>query len=123
MEMADIEIQSLIPENAKSAPTPEEFLKLLALEDAAFERMQTAVVKEGRVLRYIASLENGKAKVGLQRIAPEHPFYSISGNDNVIAFTTSRYQKNPLVVRGPGAGAEVTSAGVFADILRLTFNL
>lgn len=123
LEMADLEIQSLIPENARSAPTSEEFLKMLAVEDAAFERLQTAVAKEGKVLRYIATLENGKAKVGLQRIAPEHPFYSISGNDNVIAFTTSRYQKNPLVVRGPGAGAEVTSAGVFADILRLAFNL
>jgi aspartokinase/homoserine dehydrogenase 1 len=103
--MADVEIQSLV-----------------AIEDATFEGMRAAAVKEGRVLRYVASLENGKAKAALQRIGPEHPFYSISGNDNVIAFTTSRYLKNPVVVRGPGAGAEVTAAGVFADILRLVLN-
>ena len=78
-----------------------------------------AAVNEGQVLRYIASLENGKAKVRLERIGSQHPFYLMSGNDNVIAFTTSRYNKNPLVIRGPGAGAEVTAAGVFADILRL----
>ncbi|MCI0442513.1 bifunctional aspartate kinase/homoserine dehydrogenase I [bacterium] len=119
MEMGDIEVQSLIPENAKNAPTAEEFLKLLAFEDAAFERMRAAAVNEGQVLRYIASLENGKAKVGLERVGSQHPFYLISRNDNVIAFTTSRYNKNPLVIRGPGAGAEVTAAGVFADILRL----
>jgi len=102
LEMADVEIQSLVE-----------------IEDTAFERLRAATVKEGRVLRYVASLENGKAKAGLARIAVEHPFYSISGNDNVIAFTTSRYDKNPLVIRGPGAGPEVTAAGVFADILRL----
>jgi bifunctional aspartokinase / homoserine dehydrogenase 1 len=102
LEMADVEIQSLV-----------------GIEDATFERMRATTVKERQVLRYIASLENGKAKAGLQRIGAEHPFYSISGNDNVIAFTTSRYEKNPLVIRGPGAGPDVTAAGVFADILRL----
>jgi aspartokinase/homoserine dehydrogenase 1 len=121
-EMADIEIHNLIPENAKNAASPEEFLKLLAKEDSEFERIRETAAKESRVLRYIASLENGKAKVGLRSIAAEHPFYSISGNDNVIAFTTLRYEKNPLVVRGPGAGPEVTAAGVFADILRLAVN-
>lgn len=121
-EMADIEIHNLIPENAKNAASPEEFLKLLAKEDSEFERIWETAAKKSRVLRYIASLENGKAKVGLRSIAAEHPFYSISGNDNVIAFTTSRYEKNPLVVRGPGAGPEVTAAGVFADILRLAVN-
>jgi aspartokinase/homoserine dehydrogenase 1 len=122
MEMANIEVQSLIPENARSAASPEEFLELLAAEDVAFERMLAAAAKERQRLRYIATLENGKAKVGLQRITAEHPFYSIAGNDNVIAFATSRYEKNPLVVRGPGAGAEVTAAAVFADILRLSVN-
>lgn len=119
VEMTDLEIESLIPENTKNASGPEEFLKLLAIEDAEFERMQAAAAKEHQVLRYIATLENGKAKIGLRRVGAEHPFYSLSGNDNVIAFTTFRYEKNPLVIRGPGAGAEVTAAGVFADILRL----
>lgn len=119
MEMTDIEIQNLIPESAKNASSPEEFLKLLPKEDSEFERMRAAAAKEDQVLRYVASLENGKATVGLRRVSAEHPFYSISGNDNTIAFTTSRYEKHSLVVRGPGAGPEVTAAGVFADILRL----
>jgi aspartokinase/homoserine dehydrogenase 1 len=70
-------------------------------------------------LRYIAVLKDGKATVSLQAVGTSHPFYSILGNDNVIAFTTERYAQTPLVVRGAGAGAEVTAAGVISDILRL----
>jgi len=119
MEMEDIEVQSLVSESSQNASSPEEFLNLLAMEDAAFERMRAAAAREGQALRYVASLENGKARVAVQKIPPSHPFYSLSGNDNVIAFTTERYAKNPLVIQGPGAGPEVTAAGVFADILRI----
>jgi len=67
----------------------------------------------------IASLDNGKAKIGLQAVATDHPFYSLSGSDNMIVFTTERYKERPLVIRGPGAGAEVTAAGVFAEVIKL----
>ena len=79
--------------------------------------------KNGKVLRYIASLENGKTSVSLHEIDSEHPFYSLSGSDNIISYTTQRYQDRPLVVKGPGAGAEVTAAGVFADIIRISSYL
>ncbi|MEO1628834.1 MAG: hypothetical protein AAFV25_27035, partial [Bacteroidota bacterium] len=61
----------------------------------------------------------GKASIGLQAVDQQHPFYTLSGSDNMIVFTTERYKERPLVVRGPGAGAEVTAAGVFAEIIKI----
>ena len=67
----------------------------------------------------IATLENEEATIGLQEVDAQHPFYALSGSDNMIVFTTERYKERPLVVRGPGAGAEVTAAGVFAEIIKI----
>lgn len=67
----------------------------------------------------MAVLENGKAKVSLVSVPNDHPFYSLKGSDNIILLTTERYHDRPMVIRGPGAGAEVTAAGVFADIIRI----
>ena len=72
-----------------------------------------------RSLRFIARLEKGKAAVVLKEVDENHPFYHLSGSDNIISFTTARYHDRPLVVKGPGAGAEVTAAGVFADIISI----
>jgi aspartokinase/homoserine dehydrogenase 1 len=119
MEMEQIEVQSLVPQSCKDATDPESFLAQLTKEDSLFESWHAAAASEGKVLRHIAKLEDGKAKVSIQAVSPEHPFYSISGSDNVIAFTTERYSQNPLVIRGPGAGPAVTAAGVLADILRV----
>jgi len=69
-------------------------------------------------MRYLAMLQNGRARVALQSVDIHHPFYFLSGSDNIISFATTRYKERPLIVRGPGAGAEVTAAGVFADVLR-----
>ena len=71
------------------------------------------------MLRYIGKLEDGKASITLQMVDENHPFYMLSGSDNIISFTTDRYKERPLVVKGPGAGAEVTAAGVFADIINV----
>lgn len=78
-----------------------------------------------KVLRYVGVMDvvNGKGAVELRRYKKEHPFAQLSGSDNIIAFTTERYCKQPLIVRGPGAGAEVTAGGVFSDILRLASYL
>ena len=81
-----------------------------------FEQM---LKRTGKVLRMIARLENGQAKIGLQAVGSDHPFFSLNGSDNMIVFTTERYKERPLVVRGPGAGAEVTAAGVFAEIIQI----
>ena len=73
---------------------------------------------ENLILKYIASFENGKASVGLQSISADHNFANLSGKDNAVLFFTNRYADLPLVVKGAGAGADVTAAGVFADIIR-----
>jgi len=70
-------------------------------------------------LRYVASLEGGKASINLEMVSSESPFYNLASTDNMIVFYTSRYQERPLVVQGPGAGADVTAAGVFAEIIQL----
>jgi len=91
----------------------------LEKSDEHFTKMAAKAAKEGKALRMIASLDHGKASIGLKAVDASHPFYSLSGSDNMIVFTTERYKERPLVVRGPGAGAEVTAAGVFAEIIRI----
>jgi aspartokinase/homoserine dehydrogenase 1 len=75
------------------------------------------------VLRYVGVLERGRAQAGLKEFPATHPVASAKGSDNVIAFTTRRYRRTPLVVQGPGAGADVTAMGVFSDILKLLHYL
>ena len=70
-------------------------------------------------LKYVARLDNGRAKVGLKEIHPGHDFFNISGSDNIILFYTSRYKDNPLIIKGAGAGAAVTASGIFGDIIRI----
>lgn len=82
------------------------------------KKIETAAIN-GHVLRYIATLENGQAVVALKEVDPAHPFYSMRGSDNIISFTTKYYSETPLVVKGPGAGANVTAAGVLLDILQV----
>jgi aspartokinase/homoserine dehydrogenase 1 len=118
MEMDAIEIQNLVPESCRSVEGVETFLKKLEEEDATFERWRSAGAADGKVLRHIGTLEGGRARVAVEFVSNTHPFYSVTGSDNVIAFTTERYL-NPLVIRGPGAGPAVTAAGVLADILRV----
>ena len=75
------------------------------------------VEKEGAKMKYVAQLENGKAKVGIQLIKEGHDFYNLEGSDNIILFYTNRYKEQPLIVKGAGAGADVTASGIFADIM------
>lgn len=118
-EMEEIKIENLIPENCRQVSNIEEFFKKLKENDPQFNEIQAKAAKANQKLRYIGTIENGKAQVSLQSVDQNHPFYSLSGSDNIISFTTNRYKDRPLVVKGPGAGAEVTAAGVFADILRI----
>ncbi len=86
--------------------------------DEVYEQRRSEAAARGERLRYVATLEQGAATVALRSVPPAHPFYNLSGSDNIVAITTSRYSTTPLVIKGPGAGASVTAAGVFADILR-----
>jgi aspartokinase/homoserine dehydrogenase 1 len=110
-------------ENCSGSITADEFLKRLENSDEVFEKLRIEAEEKNQKLRYQASLQNGKIKVGLTSVDSSHPFYSLSGSDNIIQFITSRYNDRPMVIRGPGAGAEVTAAGVFADIIRIGNNI
>lgn len=122
MEEADVEIESVLPKASLEAKTVEDFYATLKTEDAHFAKLKDAAEKDGKVLRYIGKLENGKVSITLQMVDENHPFYMLSGSDNIISFTTDRYRERPLVVKGPGAGAEVTAAGVFADLINVGAN-
>jgi homoserine dehydrogenase len=96
--------------------------RLAAYDTAMAERVRRASAR-GNVLRYVGTLENGRARAGLKEFPRQHPVAAAKGTDNVIAFTTKRYARTPLVVQGPGAGADVTAMGVFSDILKLLHAL
>ncbi|WP_183562366.1 bifunctional aspartate kinase/homoserine dehydrogenase I [Mucilaginibacter sp. SP1R1] len=122
MEEADVDIESVLPQASLQAKTVEDFYATLKTEDAHFAKLKDQAEKDGKVLRYIGKLEDGKVTITLQMVDENHPFYMLSGSDNIISFTTDRYKERPLVVKGPGAGAEVTAAGVFADLINLGAN-
>jgi aspartokinase/homoserine dehydrogenase 1 len=119
MEAADVIIESILPKACLEATTVDDFYAALKTEDAFFGKLKSEAETNGKVLRYIGKLENGKAAISLQMVDESHPFFTLSGSDNVISFTTDRYKERPLVVKGPGAGAEVTAAGVFADLINV----
>jgi aspartokinase/homoserine dehydrogenase 1 len=123
IELKDVKIQSLMPAAAKKAKNNNEFLKILSKHDSEFEKMRKHAENTEKVLRYIAKYENGKAEITLEKIGKDHPFYFLDGSDNVVAFTTQFSKGKQVVVRGPGAGAEVTASGVFADIIRASHYL
>ncbi|RWY52362.1 bifunctional aspartate kinase/homoserine dehydrogenase I [Mucilaginibacter gilvus] len=122
MEAADVQIDNILPQSCLDAQTVEDFYAALKSEDAFFANLKDTAERDKKVLRYIGKLENGKASITLQMVDENHPFYMLSGSDNIISFTTDRYKDRPLVVKGPGAGAEVTAAGVFADLINVGAN-
>jgi len=119
LEMKDVRVESLISMKSKKAKSVLDFFVELKKEDKDFEKLRKSANAKNQVLRYVATLEKGKARIGLRAVSREHPLYNMSGSDNVISFTTKRYNKTPLVIKGPGAGADVTSAGVLVDIIKL----
>lgn len=119
LEPSDVTVENILPEKCRRAPTVEAFFRELEKSDGLFEERRRQAESRGNVLRYIGTVADGRAGVSLSEAGQDHPFFSLSGSDNMIVFTTERYRERPLVVKGPGAGAEVTAAGVFADILRI----
>ncbi|HMI65570.1 MAG TPA: bifunctional aspartate kinase/homoserine dehydrogenase I [Cyclobacteriaceae bacterium] len=119
LEISDIQVENLVPEDCRKAGTLEEFFICLAKHDDQFEAWRKQAESKKEKLRYRSVLENGKTSIGLASVGESHPFYSLAGSDNIILLTTERYHERPMVIRGPGAGAEVTAAGVFADIIRI----
>lgn len=120
LEMSDIKVENILPQSCADAPSVDAFFEELVKFDLEFDKMRDDAKAEGKVLRLLATIENGGATVGLKAVGEDNPFYGLQGADNMISFTTSRYNERPLVVKGPGAGAEVTAAGVFAEIITIS---
>lgn len=97
----------------------EEFWKNLPKLDASFEERRKKLETEGKRLRFVAKYENGACEIGLQEVEMSHPFYDLEGSNNIIQITTERYNEYPMIIKGYGAGASVTAAGVFADIISI----
>lgn len=120
LELADISVESLVPKICQSANSADQFLEMLPKGDEQMKARSEEARQMGGTLAYVASFTPDEgAKTRLTVIKPDHPFSHLKGADNIISFTTDRYSERPLVVQGPGAGAEVTAAGVFADIVRI----
>lgn len=119
IEIGQFPVEDLVPAELRDVSI-DEFLEGLSDYDDAIESRFRAARADGKHLRYVASLTaEGEAKVALEAVDDEHAFAHINLTDNIVQFATDRYSENPLVVQGPGAGPEVTAAGVFADVLRL----
>ena len=119
LELADIEVESLVPGTLREGNT-EDFLNRLVENDGRMNDLLSAAKSRGEVLRYVGIVDSkGRASVKLRAYGSDHAMAGLSGSDNIVLFKTARYNVQPMVVRGPGAGPEVTAAGVFADLLRL----
>jgi aspartokinase/homoserine dehydrogenase 1 len=119
LELDDIKVEDLVPDSCRGEMSIDDFFKNLEKHDDTFEKLRKAAADKNQKLRYMAVLDNGKVKIQLGSVDDKHPFYSLAGSDNIILLTTERYNERPMVIRGPGAGAEVTAAGVFADVIRI----
>ena len=123
IELDDVDVESLAPVELNEVSVDEFLDGLERIDESMADRLEQARANQ-QVLRYVASLDqHGKAAVSLQSLPDNHPFANLALTDNVVAFTTERYRDNPLIVQGPGAGPEVTAAGVFADLLRVASHL
>lgn len=119
IELSDVVVENPLPEACKIAPSVEEFFVALEANDSYFANLYETAAAEGKVLRFLAVIEGSRTTVGLRQVPKDSPFATLSGSDNMVVFTTNRYRERPLVVKGPGAGAEVTAAGVFAEIIQI----
>ena len=118
LEQTDVEKHLFVPNDFFEGPL-EEFWKKVPSLDADFESRRQKLEDENKRWRFVAKLEDGKGSVSLQEVDSKHPFYGLEGSNNIILLTTERYKEYPMMIQGYGAGASVTAAGVFADIMSI----
>ncbi|MCG8733655.1 bifunctional aspartate kinase/homoserine dehydrogenase I [Tenacibaculum finnmarkense] len=119
LELSDIENDSFLPEKSLKTTNNDDFYASLTEFEAHFQQIFKEANDKNCRLKYVAEFVDGKAKVGLQHIPADHPFYNLEGSDNIVLFFTDRYPVNPLLIKGAGAGADVTASGIFADVIRI----
>ncbi|RKY54543.1 MAG: hypothetical protein DRP93_05025 [Candidatus Neomarinimicrobiota bacterium] len=119
LEMSDADPEALISEACIKAKSINEAMNFLAKDDKKWYERLERLQKDGKVLRYIANISEGKIKIAVEEIDAGHPFYNLSGPDNIVAIYSERYPINPLVIKGAGAGAIVTAGGMMGDVLRM----
>jgi aspartokinase/homoserine dehydrogenase 1 len=123
LDMKDIRVDNLIPPSLRKGSFSDDFFTRFARFDSAVQRQLRKARMRGTVLRYVGTLRGREASAELKEVSMDHPFAGTKGSDNIIAITTHRYSRTPLVIQGPGAGADVTAMGVFSDILKLLHYL
>jgi len=122
LELDDIKNDSFLPKLSLEANSVADFLETLKTEATHFNKIQEKATANNCRLKYVAEFDNGSTKVGLKEIPSDHPFYNLDGSDNIVLFFTERYSQQPLIIKGAGAGADVTASGLFADIIRIGNN-
>jgi aspartokinase/homoserine dehydrogenase 1 len=115
--MKDIKNKSFL-DKAYFEGSVNEFYQLLEKNSQFFNDLLKDALQKNTKLKFVASFENGNASVGLEQIPTDHPFYDLQGKDNIVMLYTDRYPEYPMIIKGAGAGADVTASGVFADIIR-----
>ena len=119
LELSDIKNDSFLPQKSLDTTNNDDFYQSLTKYEAHFQEIYKTAADQNCRLKYVAEFVDGKAKVGLQHIPSDHPFYNLEGSDNIVLFFTNRYPVQPLLVKGAGAGADVTASGIFADVIRI----
>lgn len=119
MDIDAISNESFMPDECLATTNNADFFASLTKHAAHFDAIYKEALSKDSRLKYVAQFENGKASVGLQFIPKEHPFYNLEGKDNIVLFYTDRYVDQPLLIKGAGAGADVTASGIFADVIRI----
>ncbi|ULC58145.1 bifunctional aspartate kinase/homoserine dehydrogenase I [Flaviramulus sp. BrNp1-15] len=119
MNLEDIENTPFLSESGLKSDTVDDFYETLIKDEAHYQNLYASAKEKECQLKYVAQFNNGKASVGLEEIPEGHPFYNLEGKDNIVMFYTQRYPEQPMIIKGAGAGADVTASGLFADIIRI----
>lgn len=122
MNLEAIKNESFLTKNNLNSDSIDDFYNTLIEDEAHFQKLYKSADQKGCQLKYVATFNKGKAHVGLQEIPQGHPFYNLQGKDNIVLFYTQRYPEQPMIIKGAGAGADVTASGLFADIIRIGKN-
>ena len=119
MEMEDIAVERFIPDELFKGSL-DDFWKNITKYDAGFEERRKKLEVANKKWRFVARFSEGKAQAGLEEVDARHPFYDLEGSNNLVMYTTERYNEFPMLIKGYGAGASVTAAGVFADLIKVS---